>query len=94
VNTLEKICVDKLEKPRRLTHETKTIWDIRVEIIPVIVSSLGAVHAQSLQGLKPLILYEDKTTKKMGRRLSEAAIAVSLQLWRGYAQDMMDTVNP
>jgi hypothetical protein len=44
--TFEKVSFDKLEKYARLAQEVRSIGDLPVEIIPVIVSSLGAVHEQ------------------------------------------------
>jgi hypothetical protein len=86
-NTLEKVYVDKLVKYGRLARELQTLRHMRVEIIPVIVSSMGAVHPKSLKELEHLFGDED-VVKKMGKRLSEAAIAGSFQIWRGYAQSM------
>jgi hypothetical protein len=51
-----------------------------VKIIPIIVSSLGAVYKKSYEALESLLLCEDKVMKKLGRRLSEAAIANSLEI--------------
>jgi hypothetical protein len=59
-----------------------------VEIIPIIVSSLGAVHKRSIEALESLLLCDDKKLKKIGRRLSEEALAGSLEIWRKYAKEM------
>jgi hypothetical protein len=42
--TLAKVYNDKLEKYARLVQKVKAIRDMLVEIIPVIISSLGTVH--------------------------------------------------
>jgi hypothetical protein len=47
---------------------------MQVEIIPMIVSSLGAVHTRSLEALRKLRLSHDKEMKGIARRVSEAAI--------------------
>jgi hypothetical protein len=88
-NTLEKVYVDKLVKYGRLARELETIRNMKVEIIPIIASLLGAVYPQSLEELQHLFVYEDKMKKKIERRLSEAAVAGSFQIWRGYAQSML-----
>jgi hypothetical protein len=88
-NTLEKVYVDKLEKYGRLARDLETIRNMKVEIIPIIASSLGAVYSQSLEELQHLFVYEDKMKKKIERRLSQAAVAGSFQIWRGYAQSML-----
>jgi hypothetical protein len=90
---LDKVYIDKLKKYRRLAHETETIRNMNVEIIQVVVSSLGTVYAQSLDALKTLLLCKDRIMKKIGRQLSEAAIAQSPQIWRGYAQNILHSEN-
>jgi hypothetical protein len=87
-NTLEKVHVDKLEKYRRLVEETTAIRRMYVEIIPIIVSSLGAVYKRSVEALGNLLLCVDRKLKQIGRRLSEAALAGSLEIWRKYAKEI------
>jgi hypothetical protein len=87
-NTLEKVYVDKMEKYRRLADEIRAIRRMPVEIIPIIVSSLGAVHKRSIEALESLLRCDDKKLKKIARRLSEAALAGSLEIWRKYAKEM------
>jgi hypothetical protein len=45
-NTLEKVYIDKKEKYNKLAQGTSNIREMHVEIIPIIVSSLDAVHAR------------------------------------------------
>jgi hypothetical protein len=45
VNTLEKVCIDKKEKHKKLAQETRNIREMNMEIISIIASSLGAIHA-------------------------------------------------
>jgi hypothetical protein len=93
-NTLKKVFVDKLEKCRRLAHELEASRDMRVEIILVIVSSLGAVNPESLEALRTLLFYGDKGMRKIGRQLSEAVITGSFRIWRGYARNMNHGEDP
>jgi hypothetical protein len=83
-----KVYIDKLEKYRRLADETRIIRDIYVKIMPIIISSSGAVHKKSLDVFQSLCLCEHKIMKKLRRRLSEAAIIGSMEIWRGHAKDM------
>jgi hypothetical protein len=62
---------------------------MQIDIIPVIVSSLGAVHKQSLRELARLFMCDEKEEMKIGRKLSEAAIAGSLEIWRRYVRKVM-----
>jgi hypothetical protein len=80
-NTLRKVYVDKLEKYARLAQEIKADQYMLMEIIPVIVSSLGVVHEQSFKAFGQLFMCEEREEKKLVRRLSEAAIAGSLEIW-------------
>jgi hypothetical protein len=80
-NTSETVYIDKLEKYRRLTHETGTIRGMKIETIRVIVSSLGIVYAESLEALKSLLSCDDRKKKKIRRRQSDAAIVGSFQIW-------------
>jgi hypothetical protein len=79
-NTLEKMYFDKMDKSRRLAEETKHIRAIEVKITPIIISSLGAVHARSLEALQSLLRRDDKKMKIIRKRLAEAAIAGSLEI--------------
>jgi hypothetical protein len=90
-NTLEKVYIDKRDKYRRLAEETKQIRRMEVKIIPIVISSPGAVHAKSLEALQSLLMGDDKKMKIIGRRMSEAAIAESLEIWRKHSRDMPHT---
>jgi hypothetical protein len=91
VNTLEKVYIDKKEKYGKLAQETSNIREIHVEIIPIIVSSLGAVHARSIEARRNLLLCNDKEMKRIGRQLSETVIIRSMEIWRRYARDIRRT---
>jgi hypothetical protein len=93
-NTLQKVCTDKLEKYKHLAEEVKADRDIPVDIILVIVSSMGAAHGQSLQDLSRLFRCREKEMKRIGTRLSEAAITGSLEIWRRYAREVTHEEDP
>jgi hypothetical protein len=94
-NTLEKVYLDKMVKYRDLADQTKRIRRMDVQIIPIIVSSLGAVYEKSFEALRALLEGGclDKTMKIIGRRLSEAAVAGSLEVWRKYSKEMPHPEN-
>jgi hypothetical protein len=90
-NTLEKVYIDKKEKCNRRVQETRKTWKRQAEIIPIIVSPLGAVHARSIEALRNLFSCNDKKMKKIGRRVSEAVIMGSMEIRRRYARDTSRT---
>jgi hypothetical protein len=59
-NTSQKMYVDKLEKSMMLARDVKAEREMSVEIIPVIVSPLGAVHEQLLKDLSILFMCREK----------------------------------
>jgi hypothetical protein len=74
-HTFEKVYIDKKEKYSKLAQETSNIRETHMEIISIIVWSLGAAYARSLEPCRHLFLCDDKAMKKAGRQLSEAAMA-------------------
>jgi hypothetical protein len=90
-NTLEKVYIDKNSKYRRSTQETKQIRGMEAKIILIIISSLGAVHAKSLEALQSLLMCDDKKMKIIGRRMWEVAITRSLEIWRKYSREVPHT---
>jgi hypothetical protein len=77
------VYIDKLEKYAMIAREVKAEPDVPVGTIPMIISSLGALHEQPLKALGPLLMCEEKEETKIRRRLSKAAIAGPLEIWRG-----------
>jgi hypothetical protein len=92
-STLAKVSLDKKAKYCKLAQETSNIREVRVEIIPIIVSSLGAVPARSTEALRNLLSCNDKAVKKIGRWPSEAAIMRSMEIERRYARDLPRTAD-
>jgi hypothetical protein len=88
-NTLEKVYIDKKEKYSKSAQETSNVRETRVETILIIVSSLHAMHARSRDALRNILLCDDKKTKKIRRRLSEAAIRGR---WK-YGENMQKTCH-
>jgi hypothetical protein len=90
-NSLEVAYEEKIRKYTRLATEVRNLTGTYVTIIPVIVSSLGAVYPPSLDSLKALLNVDKKTIQKIGRKLSEAAIEGSFDIWRKYMKDKTRT---
>jgi hypothetical protein len=88
-NTLDKVSLDKRAKYRELATELRRIRGMKVIIIPVIVSSLGAVHGKTLELLDQLLKGNVRETKVLGKKLSNAAIMGSFRLWRCYMENRM-----
>jgi hypothetical protein len=88
-STLDKVSLDKRTKYRELASELRRIRRMKVAIIPVIVSSLGAVHGRTLEQLDQLLRGNVRETKALGRKLSGAAIMGSFRLWRRYMENRM-----
>jgi hypothetical protein len=53
------------DKYSGLAQKTSNIREIHVKIIPMIVSSLGAVHSRSLEALRNLLLCDDRAMRKL-----------------------------
>jgi hypothetical protein len=83
-NTLESLWDFKMRKYQKLAQEVEEKAKIEVRIIPVIVSSLGAVFSKTMVLLKKLLKCEDNQMKKIGRKMAEAAIYGSFEVWRQY----------
>jgi hypothetical protein len=94
VDTLKKVYVDKLAKYADLARELQRLRHMPVQIIPVIVSSLGAVFEDSFKELDELLLCNTKMKGRLGKQLSDAAIMGSFQLWHGYTKEMANAEDP
>jgi hypothetical protein len=93
-NMMEKVCLGNKEKYGISAQETSNIREMHVNIFPIIISPLGAVHARSLEALQNVKLCDDKAMKKIENPLSEAAIARSMEIWQIFAQDIPHTDDP
>jgi hypothetical protein len=83
-NTLEKTYNAKITKYTRLADELQQRRQFYTNITPIIVSSLGAVYPKSLSALQVLLKCNDNEIQVIGRRMSEAAIAGSFDIWGRY----------
>jgi hypothetical protein len=83
-NTMEDAFEFKMNKYQKLAEEIEEKTGTKVKVIPVIVSSMGAVYAKTMTMLKKLLKCEDKKLKKIGRKISEAAMIGSFDVWRKY----------
>jgi hypothetical protein len=81
--TLEKVYHDKLHKYEPLAYELRRITHQKVRVTAVIVSSMGAVHPESMKNLaKVLKITDKKKIQKLGRRMSETVLVGSMEIWR------------
>jgi hypothetical protein len=87
-NTLGNVYVDKMHKYSELAREIRRVRRMRVKIIPIIVSSLGAVYPDTLTELGEILKCNEKEKKKLGRRISEAALMGSFRMWRGHMKEL------
>jgi hypothetical protein len=74
----------KMNKYQRLADEIEEKTGIGVRIIQVIVSSLGSMYSKTMVLLKKLLKCEDQMLKKIERKIAEAAIYGSFEVWRKY----------
>jgi hypothetical protein len=86
-DTLEKVYEEKKRKYMELARNLKRLTEKEVRITAVIVSSMGAVYDKSLRDLKTVLNCTDKELKKLGKRMSEAVLTGSLEIWRRSAQE-------
>jgi hypothetical protein len=85
-NALKRLFEQKQRKSRQLTQELSNLRHERVRVTAVIVSSLGAIYMQSLKYLHTVFRCDDRQLKKLGRRMSEAVITGSMEIWRQSGQ--------
>jgi hypothetical protein len=86
LNTLERVYEQKRRKYAELAQELKRLRNEQVHVTAVIVSSMGAVYLPSLKGLQIILKCNDRELRKLGRRMSEAAIMGSMEIWRQYVR--------
>jgi hypothetical protein len=85
-NALKPVFEQKQRKYRQLAQELSNLRHEQVGVTAVILSSLGAVYMQSLIDLHTVLRCDDRQLKKLGRRMSEAVIRGSKEIWRQFAQ--------
>jgi hypothetical protein len=87
-NTLERVYEEKRNKYMELARNLKKIRGGQVRVTAIIVSSLGAVYERSLKDLQMVLGCTDKEIGKLGRKMSEAAILGSMEIWRQNAREI------
>jgi hypothetical protein len=87
-NNLEHVFNQKHAKYQQLAEEVRRVRNMAGRVTVVIVSSLGAVFIPSLKELHKLLKCNDRQLRKLGWRMSEAAIEGSMDIWREYARNM------
>jgi hypothetical protein len=86
-DTLKQAFEHKREKYSRLAKEIYELKGTKTTVIPVIVSSMGAVYGESMKMLKGLLKCEDKEMRKIGTQMSTAVIVGSYEIWRKYVSE-------
>jgi hypothetical protein len=86
-DTLEQAFQYKKEKYSRLTKEIYDLKGAKTRIIPVIVSSMGAVYGESMKALKQLLKCQDKGLRKLGVQMSTTVIIGSHEIWREFVRE-------
>jgi hypothetical protein len=86
-STLERVYQEKKRKYTELARTLKRLRKGEVRVTAVIVSSMGAVYDKSLKDLQQVLRCTDRELKKLGRKMSEAVIIGSMEIWRQNAKD-------
>jgi hypothetical protein len=81
-DTLKRVYEEKKRKYTTLAQEVARLREQRVRITAVIVSSMGAVYEESLRDLQGILRCTNKEIQKLGRRMSEAALMGSMEIYR------------
>jgi hypothetical protein len=85
---LELVFEQKHRKYAQLAREISEATHQRVRVTVVIVSSLGAIYLPSLKELHKVLKCGDTDLRRLGRKMSEAVIRGSMEIWREYAKGM------
>jgi hypothetical protein len=85
-SSLEKTYSAKITEYRESADELQQQRRFYTNIIPIIVSSIGAVYPPSLKALQTVLSCTDREIGVIGQRISEAAIAGSFDIWRIYME--------
>jgi hypothetical protein len=85
-NTLEKVYEEKKRKYTELARSLKRHRRGEVRVTAVIVSSMGAIYDKSLKCLQKVLGCTDREMRKLGRKMSEAVIRGSMEIWRQSAK--------
>jgi hypothetical protein len=80
-DVMQAIHEQKTRKYERLVTELKALRQGSVNLTAVIISSMGAVYPRSLRDLQMILGCNDRETRKLGKRMSDAALAGSMRIW-------------
>ena len=80
--SLEKAFEAKIAKYTPLKETLRERFGGTIEILPIVVSALGAVYKRTASEIARIIKPSKKRLKKILRRLSKTAIAGSYEIWR------------
>jgi hypothetical protein len=88
VDTLERAFEEKKAKYRDLSIVLSEQLNHKVRLTPVVVSSMGAVFGLSMVKLNEVLRCDERHERKVGRKMSDAAITGSMKIWQKYVRDM------
>jgi hypothetical protein len=80
-DTLETVYQRKIGKYQERAKEVRAIRGQQVNVMAVIVSSMGAVYLRSLRALRRILNCSASELPKLGKKMSEAAILGSMAVW-------------
>ena len=87
---LEKAFKDKIDKYTPLKEILEERYQMKTEILPIVVSSLGIIYKKTMTEVKRILDIPKKKMTKLMKRLSQAAIEGSYQIWRQRARKDAD----
>jgi hypothetical protein len=87
-DTLAAVYEQKRAKYSELANALGRLRQQPVNVTAVIVSSMGAVYPKSLKELRKILCCTSREIRKLGRRMSNAAITGSMKIWHQFAQNM------
>jgi hypothetical protein len=90
---LERVYEEKKRKYAGLARNLKRLRKGQVRVTAVIVSSMGAVYDKSLKDLQKVLGCTDREMKKLGRKMSEAVISGSMEIWRRNAKEFREETS-
>jgi hypothetical protein len=87
-DTLNRAFEEKNAKYRDLSNILSRVTHQKVRLTSVIVSSMGAVFGEPLRRLKTVLRCEDRQMNRVGRKMSDAALIGSMQIWQLSAKEI------
>jgi hypothetical protein len=87
-DTLEAVAIRKYAKYVELVQKLARLEGEKLNVTPVIVSSMGAVYHPLLTVLQGIMGCNEKERDKSDRRMSNEAARGSMKIWRQHVKDV------